>query len=125
VSLSDPDCFSDELMAFVISCLFCGAISKKELNVWSAQALSWSNSPAFLYDLMEFHGEIFKVYEIVGYVPTWEHSESDEYALYGIAVRRGEEPYDMPLAPSEALAYLEASPDIERLFCRAFEFIKI
>lgn len=125
MSLNEPGCFSDELMAFVITCLFCGAISKEELNFWCAQALSLNNSPAFLYDLMEFHDEIFKVYKVVGYVPNWEHANSDEHALYGIAVRRGVEPYDMPLTPNEALACLEASPDIERLFSQVFDFIKL
>ncbi|NNA70115.1 hypothetical protein AO268_26540 [Pseudomonas sp. ICMP 8385] len=112
-------------MAFVITCLFCGAISKEELNTWCAQALSLNKAPIFLYDLMDFHDEIFKVYKIIGYVPHWEHSEGDEYALYGIAVRRGFKPYDMPLTPSEALAHLEASPDIEGVFREVFAFIKL
>lgn len=125
MSLSETSCFSDELMAFVITCLFCGAIRKDELNLWCAQALSLNNAPVFLYDLMDFHDEIFKVYKVIGYVPHWEHAEDDENALYGIAVRRGFEPYDMPLAPDEALACLEASPDIERLFGQVFDFIKL
>lgn len=125
MSLSGTSCFSDELMAFVITCLFCGAISRDELNLWCVQALSLNDAPVFLYDLMDFHDEIFKVYKVIGYVPHWEHSENDENALYGIAVRRGFEPYDMPLTPNEALACLEASPDIERLFDKVFEFIKL
>ncbi|WP_339492812.1 hypothetical protein [Pseudomonas sp. EA_15y_Pfl2_R67] len=117
--------FNDELMAFVITCLFCGAISKEELNTWSAQALSLNKAPSFLYDLMDFHDEIFKVYKVIGYVPHWEHSEGDEYALYGIAVRRGFKPYDMPLTPKEALAHLEALPDIESVFREVFAFVKL
>lgn len=58
-------------------------------------------------------------------MPHWEHAKEDEYALYGIAIRRGFEPYDMPLAPDKALAYLEARPDIERLFVQVFDFIKL
>ncbi|WP_256574113.1 MULTISPECIES: hypothetical protein [Pseudomonas] len=117
--------FNDELMAFVITCLFCGAISKEELNVWCAQALSLNKAPSYLYDLMDFHDEIFKVYKVIGYVPHWEHSDDDEYALYGVAARRGFEPYDMPLTPNEALAHLEASPDIESVFREVFAFIKL
>lgn len=119
------DIFSDELMAFVITCMFCGAISKEELNVWCAEALSLDKAPAYIYDLMEFQDEIFKVYKVIGFVPYWEHSDIDEYALYGVAVRRGFEPYDMPLTPSEALAHLEASPDIENSFREVFPFIKL
>lgn len=125
MSLNDTGCFGDELMAFVITCLFCGAISRDELNAWCVQALLLDDAPMFLYDLMDFHGEIFKIYQVVGYVPHWEHEEDDEYALYGIAIRRGFEPYNMPLAPDKALAYLEARPDIERLFGQVFDFIKL
>lgn len=125
MSLGETSCFSDELMAFVITCLFCGAISRDELNLWCAQALSLNSAPFFLYDLMDFHDEIFKVYKVIGYVPYWEHTEDDEHALYGIAVRRGFTPYDMPLTSDEARACLEASPGIERLFGQVFEFIKL
>lgn len=125
MNLNDTGCFSDELMAFVITCLFCGAISRDELNAWCVQALSLDDAPMFLYDLMDFYDEIFKIYQVVGYVPHWKHAEDDEHALYGIAIRRGFEPYDMPLAPDKALAYLEARPDIERLFGQVFDFIKL
>lgn len=125
MSLSETGCFSDELMAFVITCLFCGAISRDELNTWCAQVLSLDNAPVFLYDLMDFHDEIFKIYQVIGYVPHWEHAKDDEYALYGIAVRRGFEPYDMPLTPDKALACLEVRPDIQRLFGKVFDFIKL
>ncbi|MEE1887411.1 hypothetical protein [Pseudomonas carassii] len=112
-------------MAFVITCLICGAISKEELNFWCAGALSLDKVPVYICDLMGFQDEVFKVYKIIGFVPYWEHSDVDEYALYGIAVRRGFEPYDMPLTPSEALAHLEASPDIENSFREVFSFIKL
>lgn len=125
VSLNEPSCFSDELMAFVMTCLFCRAISRNELNFWCTQALSLNNAPAFLYDLMDFYDEIFKIYKVTGYVPHWEHTEDDEHALYGIAVRRGFEPYDIPLTSNDALACLEASPDIERLLGQVFDFIKL
>ncbi|OEC32590.1 hypothetical protein SAMN05216600_1347 [Pseudomonas cuatrocienegasensis] len=119
------DSFNDELMAFVITCLFCGAISKDELNTWCAQALSLNNAPAFLYGLMVFQDEISKVYKVIGYVPHWEHAEGDEYALYGIAVRRDFKPYDMPVTTNEALTHLDASPHIENLFKEVFAFIKL
>lgn len=119
-----PDGFNDDLLAFVIACLFCAAISKDELDIWCAQALSLNNSPSYLYDLMDFQGEIFKVYKVIGYVPHWDHADSEEYALYGIAVRRGFKPYDMPITTNEALTHLEASPRIESLFREVFTFIK-
>lgn len=118
------DTFNDDLLGFVITCLFCTAISKDELNLWCAQAFSLNNAPSYLYDLMDFQDEIFKVYKVIGYVPHWEHADSDEYALYGIAVRRGFKPYDMPITTREALTHLDASPRIEKLFREVFTFIK-
>ncbi|MDM3888420.1 hypothetical protein QSV36_22860 [Pseudomonas sp. BCRC 81390] len=112
-------------MAFVITCLFCGAISRDELNAWCAQALSLDNAPVYLYDLMDFHDEIFRIFKVIGYVPHWEHTEDEEYAIYGIAVRRGFEPYDMPLTPDKALACLAAKPDIEQLFGQVFDFVRL
>ena len=117
------DGFNDGLLAFVIACLLCTAISKDELNIWCAQALSLNNAPSYLYDLMSFQDEIFKVYKVIGYVPHWEHSDSDEYALYGIAVRRGFKTYDMPITTREALTHLEACPRVENLFREVFTFI--
>jgi len=125
VILNESGYFSDELMAFVLTCLFCEAISRDEFNAWCAQASSLNAAPAFLYDLMGFHDEIFKVYRVVGYVPCWEHEKNDEYALYGIAVRRGFESFDMPVTPSEALDSLKVSPKIELLFGQVFDFIKL
>ena len=110
--LNESGYFSDELMAFVLTCLFCETISRDEFNAWCAQASSLNAAPAFLYDLMDF-------------VPCWEHEKNDEYALYGIAVRRGFEPFDMPVTPSEALDSLKASPNIELLFGQVFDFIKL
>lgn len=74
---------------------------------------------------MDFNDEIFKIYTVIGYVPHWRHSESDEYALYGIGIRRGIETYGMPITPRKALAHLEASPHIESIFGKVFPFITL
>ncbi|RBJ77478.1 hypothetical protein C3L29_030840 [Pseudomonas sp. MWU12-2534b] len=116
--------FSDKLIGFVVACFFCGAVTRRELNDWSAHALVLEGAPNYLYDLMEFHDEPFKIYKVIGHVPDWECTEREERALYGIAVRRGFEPYDMPLTPNEALECLAGSPDIERLFRQVFDFIE-
>ncbi|MCQ3032004.1 hypothetical protein NLO88_15195 [Pseudomonas syringae] len=122
-NLNEAGCYSDQLMAFVITCLFCGALSKEEFNTWCAQAVSLREAPEYLYDLMTFDEAIFRVYKVIGYVPLWAHSESDEHALYGIAVLRGLNPCDMPLTASKALGQLEASTNIKELFNRVFDFI--
>lgn len=125
MNIKEVGCYSDELFAFVLTCLFCGAIEKQEFNTWCAQAVSLSEAPDFLFDLMSFNDEIFKIYQVIGYVPHWEHSDAYEYALYGIAVRRGFEPYDMPVSPDEALANLDALPEVKSIFVEVFDFISI
>ena len=60
--------------------------------------------------------------KLYGLTPHWRHSEADEYALYGISIRRGNEPYGIPITPRQALADLEASPDIERIHRKVFPF---
>lgn len=121
----DFERYNDELMGVVLACLFCEAISKAEFQIWCAQSTTLENAPYFLYDLMEFDGEIFKIYQIIGSVPYWEHSDDEEYALYGIAVRRGMKPYDMPLSVDETLEKLDAAPTVEQEFRQAFGFIEL
>ncbi|MFT0477763.1 hypothetical protein ACMSI6_28275 [Pseudomonas antarctica] len=125
MNLKAAGCYSDELLAFVITCLFCGVIDRQEFNAWCVQAVSMADAPEYLYDLIEFRDEMFKVYKVIGYVPSWEHSDADEYALYGIAVRRGFEPFDMPISSDQAIANLDASPEVERLFVEVFDFIRL
>lgn len=117
--------YSDELLAFVLTCLFCGAIERQEFNAWCAQAISLTKAPDFLFGLIDFNDEVFKIYKVIGYVPHWEHSDAYEYALYGIAVGRGFEPYDMPVSPDEALANLDALPEVKRVFVEVFDFISL
>ncbi|MFF7062547.1 hypothetical protein [Pseudomonas sp. NPDC008258] len=115
--------FNDELLAFVVTCLFCGAIRKDELNVWSAEALVLEDAPSYLYDLLEFDEDLFKIFKVIGHVPTWEHTQVQEYALYGIAVSRGFNPFDMPISAEKALDYLASAPEVEALFRSVFSFV--
>ncbi|MFJ4259074.1 hypothetical protein ACIP01_19230 [Pseudomonas monteilii] len=114
---------SDELLGFVITCLFCGAISREELQSWSAQALSSGQAPTFLYELMTFDEPLFRIFSVIGHVPHWPHVEAEEQALYGIALCRGVEPFDMPVSPLEARRALVAEPAIEAAFRQVFDFI--
>lgn len=84
--------YSDELLGFVITCLYCEAIDISELQSWCAGFLGAEGAPDFLYDLIEFDEPIFKIYKVIGYVPNWSHSKNEEYALYGIALLRGTVP---------------------------------
>ncbi|CAI3791529.1 hypothetical protein GLGCALEP_00256 [Pseudomonas sp. MM221] len=115
--------FSDEVLGFVITCLFCGAINCEEFQSWSAQVLATDQAPAFMNELMTFDEPLFKVFAVIGHVPHWPHVEAEEHALYGIAVCRGIEPFDMPVSPQEARQALVAEPGIEAVFRQVFDFI--
>lgn len=60
---------------------------------------------------------------MIGHVPHWPHVAVEEHALYGIAVCRGVESFDMPLSPQEARQALVAEPGIEAAFRQVFDFI--
>lgn len=114
------DRYSDELLGFVITCLFCEAIDRSELQSWCAGFLGAEGAPDFLYDLIEFDEPIFKIYKVIGYVPNWSHSKNEEYALYGIALLRGTVPSDMPLSAAEMLDELARLPAIQHMFRKVF-----
>lgn len=117
--------YSDEQLAFVISCLFHDSINMTEFQDWCVKICGSENAPSFIYDLMTFDEALFKIFKTIGYTPHWEHTKNDEYALYGIAVLRGIQPYDMPITSAEALNELEASPKIKKLFTEVFDFINL
>ncbi|CAI8738121.1 DUF3969 family protein [Pseudomonas serbica] len=117
--------YSDEQLAFVITCLFHESIDTPEFKDWCVKISESKDAPSFIYDLMAFDGPLFKIHQSIGYVPYWEHTKDDEYALYGIAVLRGTHPYDMPISSSEALKSLKKSSEIMDLFSKVFDFIKL
>lgn len=79
--IEKTDRYSDELLGFVIACLFCEAISRSEFQSWCLELLGLEETPSFLYDLIEFDEPAFKIYKVIGYVPSWRHSKNEEYAL--------------------------------------------
>ena len=50
-------------------------------------------TPRYLVDLLEFEGPLFKIYEIIGFVPSWPGTDGKKAALYGIAYKRGIIPF--------------------------------
>jgi hypothetical protein len=64
VIIEKTERYSDELLGFVITCLFCEAIDRSELQSWCAGFLGAEGAPDFLYDLIEFDEPIFKIYKV-------------------------------------------------------------
>lgn len=120
MSGKELDCYSDELLGFAIACLFSGAVSKEEFRLWCVDMFSPGDIPDFFIELAQFDGEIFQIYKTIGHVPCWEHTESEEYAIYGIAVKRGRAPSDMPVTHEAALQALEECSSVAWLFRRVF-----
>ena len=54
--------YSDELLGFVITCLFCEALDRSELQSWCAGFLGAEGAPDFLYDLIEFEQKRGQIY---------------------------------------------------------------
>ncbi|NNA52697.1 hypothetical protein [Pseudomonas lactis] len=121
--IEKTDRYSDELLGFVIACLFCEAISRSEFQSWCLELLGLEETPSLLYDLIEFDEPAFKIYKVIGYVPNWRHSKNEEYALYGVALLRGTVPYDMPLSAAEMLGELTRLPAIQSMYRKVFPSI--
>lgn len=117
--------WNDEGLAFAISCLFHDAIDRTEFREWCTTQIGRGDVPGYVYDLMDFDEELFKIYQPIGYVPHWEHTKNNEAALYGIAITRGATPFDMPITSSAALVALGNAPEISSLFMTEFFFIDL
>ena len=108
------DRFSDELMGFALACLLFEAITRDEFRGWCAIAMFIEAAPPYLSDLVDYDGEIFKIFNVIGFVPSWDRTVVEEAALYGIAIERGFDPYDMPVSLDEAKECLARSPELDR-----------
>lgn len=111
-------------IGFVTSCLFAQALDVEEMKQWATNMLAGSEeSPPYMVDLLEFNSPLADIFQIIGFVPHWPYSEDAELALYGLAFKRGREPYDCPLDRGTALKKLEQHPEVESTFCAEFPFI--
>ncbi len=117
---------SSETIGFVLTSLFCSAIDLEELKEWCNHVigqLEVGEPPGYLFDLAEYNGTLAKIDGVLGFVPSWRHSDEDEVALYGIAARRGADMFDWPIEREAALAALAGCPQIEARFRQTFPFI--
>lgn len=115
-------------IGFVIACLFSSAIDTDELNEWAlhvVQKLEVDDIPEYIYGLMEFNGTLASVYSIIGFSPVWNRSEEEDKAVYGIAVKRGKNLFDLPFSKEESLDCLANNSHIEKAFKNTFPFIAV
>ncbi|MFC7422147.1 hypothetical protein ACFQNF_20010 [Iodobacter arcticus] len=113
-------------IGFVIQCLFTSAISVDELKQWAAyvmEILPDNERPDYILDLLDFDQPIMNVFNVLGFVPSWECSDEEDLALYGIAIERGRPVYDVPGTIADAKEALLALPNVRMLYEKNFPFI--
>ena len=116
---------SDDL-GFVHACLFSQAISLSELKLWAESiVINSKECPNYIFDLIDFNEAIYKLTNVIGFVPSWHHDKDDEIALIGIAFKRGVEVYDASVSRNDALKVLERKIELLERFIETFPFIDI
>lgn len=117
-----------EDIGFATDCLLMGVISLNEFKEWVYKIVKQYNVedlPIYIYDLTDYNEEVAGVYNIIGFSPNSNLKRIDEYALYGIAVKRFGGVFDMPISSNKALIALGDNPQILERFKREFPFINL
>jgi hypothetical protein len=112
-------------LGFVVACIFSEAIDTSELQAWADQVLISNDScPPYLVDLSTFDRELCHIYEVIGFVPHCELSDSERGALVGIAYARGRNRFESLPTRDQALALLKLSPHVLARFRDTFPFVE-
>ncbi|WP_159916840.1 hypothetical protein [Pantoea sp. 18069] len=95
-----------DTICFVVTCLFASAIDRSELRRWCTDVVikncTVDEIPGYIFELMSFEKNLGHVFEVIGFVPSWEPSEDEGRAIYGIAALRGRLAEDAPITADEA-----------------------
>ena len=118
---------NSETIGFVMTSLFCSAIDLEDLKQWCYHIigeLETSDTPGYVFDLLDYNGSLAKIDKVLGFVPSWKHSDKDVAALYGIAAKRCADRFDWPVDEQDAMTALADLPEIESRFRETFPFIE-
>jgi hypothetical protein len=112
-------------IGFVTSCLFYDALDVTEMQQWILKLLEETDSspPLYLVELLEFDAPLAHIHKVIGFVPHWPFSEDAKEALFGIAFKRGRQPYGCPISRETALHKLTKYPQVESTFRAELPFI--
>jgi hypothetical protein len=116
-----------EKIRFVVACLFSSTISQAEPRSWclhTIQELDTSKIPSYLYKLAEFDEPLARVFQIIGFVPHWHHTDDERSALFGIVVNRGASRNEWPVDAVHTLKTLAENLSVEQRFRREFPFVQ-
>ena len=122
--MSEPSREPDATVAFVLECLFTGAVDLDEVRRWADRAIELEpHPPVWLIDLSLFDGPLKDIYRLIRLVPDREFTDDEEAAIAGIAYERNRSVGDVPHGRKRALAALRAHPGIRGEFVRTFPFL--
>jgi hypothetical protein len=115
---------------FVYNCLLSGAINMDEVNRWAEKVIGEnevSDLPDYIFDLIDFKGEVTDLRRLIGLFPSWKHTKEQDRAVYGIRVKRGRSLRrdDVSFNEEQALEALKKHPEVEKLFRETFPFIDL
>lgn len=116
---------SYDVIGFVIACLYSGAITDDDLKKWSENVIrdnDVSEIPDYIFELVYFDGDRLNILNLIGFPFEWKTNKSQRNALYGIALKRGEDLGD-DCSQSVAMKSLEKHPEVELRFRETFPFI--
>lgn len=112
-------------IGFVLACYLAGAIDITELHEWAERVMVTSAEyPGYIVNLREFSGPKAHVFRLVEFTPSPGLTETDYFALSGIAFRRGVQQLDGPGAAT-AMSALGQRPLILATFLRLFPDINL
>ncbi|KGQ67894.1 hypothetical protein ACLRAA_06205 [Gallibacterium anatis] len=115
-------------IGFVKSTLIAEAITLKEFNNWVIFIINnhpIDELPIYIFDLIDFKGYLCDLTNIIGFVPYSGLNDNENYALYGIALKRFGKIVDCPISYQCALDALNNNPQVLIRFKETFPFIEL
>lgn len=114
-----------DTLGFVIASLYSGAINNEDLRKWAIEIIrdnEVDNIPGYIFELADFDDRRTALPRVIGFSYGWKSTKSQRNALYGIALKKGEDLGEECL-PKVALEALKKHPEVEKRFRETFPFI--
>lgn len=115
-----------DTLGFVIASLYSGAIKNEDLRTWAIGIIrdnEVDDIPDYIFELADFNDRRTTLSKLIGFSYGWKSTKSQRNALYGIALKKGEDLGEECL-PKVALEALKKHPEVEERFRETFPFIE-
>ena len=116
---------SDDI-GFVYTCLISGVVSLLECKDWIYHVIEIENDvPNYMFDILDIeHKSDFIPLRIIGFTPSWNKTDAEDYALEGIGYKRQGDFVSDAVSRAKAIKSLKDNPHIEERFREMFPFIE-